>query len=277
MRFVFERGPAGAHRVDHAAQAEQIATTVDGFAAHLFRRHVLRRAGDQPALRQPRIGADMRDAEVGDPDPLGARPKQDIGRLDVAVNQPLSVRGGKAGSNLDCHAQDLRRLQRPLPVDSGLQSVATQVGHGKERNAVHFAYPINLDHVFVDDRCRGAGLASEPLARLRVFPEAGRQHLQGDEAGQCRFKRLEHNSHPAGADHARNLVSAQTTEHVRVVCRGKKLEQRVGFVGKLWRLAVAAETLLIEFVVAQIGANGLPDRVFARQRVQLLSACTAVF
>src|SRR4051812_43788239 len=47
-----ERRPAGAERVQHTAEAEQVATVIDGAALRLFRRHVQGRADDDATLRE---------------------------------------------------------------------------------------------------------------------------------------------------------------------------------------------------------------------------------
>ena len=47
--------------------------------------------------------------------------QQDVGRLDVAVDQPLGVGRRQAGGRLHADAQDLRQLQRPAAVEPLLQ------------------------------------------------------------------------------------------------------------------------------------------------------------
>ena len=71
-------------------------------------RHVLRRAGDDAALRQAGVVDRPGQAEVGDLDALDAVLQQDVGRLDVAVDQPLGVGRRQAGGRLHADAEDLR-------------------------------------------------------------------------------------------------------------------------------------------------------------------------
>src|SRR5262249_7532151 len=113
--------PARAHRVEDTAEAKQIAALVDRLAFRLFRRHVLRRAGHDPALCQTRLGGRACEAKVGDLDALDAFFEEDIGRLDVAVNQSLTVRGREPGCSLHADAKDLRQLQRPAPFEPFLE------------------------------------------------------------------------------------------------------------------------------------------------------------
>ena len=61
-----EWGPAGAERVEHAAEAEQIRLLVDRLAAPLFGCHVLRRADDDSVLGEAGIIGSPREPEVGD-------------------------------------------------------------------------------------------------------------------------------------------------------------------------------------------------------------------
>ncbi len=56
---------SGTHRIEHAAQAEQVGPVIDGFSAGLLRRHVLRRAGHHAVLGQPQVVGHARQAEIG--------------------------------------------------------------------------------------------------------------------------------------------------------------------------------------------------------------------
>ena len=56
-------------------------------------------------------------AEVGDLDPLDAVFEQDVGRLDVAVDQPLSVGGRQPRGRLHADPQDLLQLQPAFAVE----------------------------------------------------------------------------------------------------------------------------------------------------------------
>ena len=53
-------------------------------------------------------------AEIGDRDPLDAVLQQDVGRLDVAMHEPLRVGRGQPGGDLHADAQHLRHRQRPF-------------------------------------------------------------------------------------------------------------------------------------------------------------------
>src|SRR5437763_1769838 len=77
------------HGVEHAPQAEQVGALVHRFAARLFRGHILRRAGHHAGLRQAGIRRCTRHAEVGELDSLVPVFQEDVGRLDIAVDQSL--------------------------------------------------------------------------------------------------------------------------------------------------------------------------------------------
>ena len=98
-----ERLAAGAERVQHAAQAEEVGARVHGFAQRLFRGHVHRRAGDNAGLSEPGLVGNTCQAEIADLDrtQVCRRPfrlQQDVRRLDVPVNQAVVMGGGQRRS-----------------------------------------------------------------------------------------------------------------------------------------------------------------------------------
>ena len=80
-----------------APQAGQVAAVIERLAACLFRRHVQRGAGHGAALRQAGTSsAAAGQAEVGEPGAAGAAVEEDVGGLDVPVNQSLGVSRSQA-------------------------------------------------------------------------------------------------------------------------------------------------------------------------------------
>ena len=107
-----ERQPAGAEGVEHAAQAEQVGPMVDRLAARLLGRHELRRADDDPVVGQAGIIGRAGQAEVDDLDAPRRAVEQDVGRLDVAVDQAVGMRGGQAESDLPPDPDDFLERHR---------------------------------------------------------------------------------------------------------------------------------------------------------------------
>ena len=136
---------------------------VDRLAPGLLGGHVLRRAGDDAALRQAGVVDRAGQAEVGDLDPLDAVLQQDVGRLDVAVDQPLGVGRGQPGGRLHADPQDRREVQRRGAVEPVLERAARDELHDQVGQPVRLVDGVDGDDVLVANRRRGPGLAGEPL------------------------------------------------------------------------------------------------------------------
>ena len=117
------------HRVHHAAQAEQIALLPHGLAAGLFRRHILRRAGNYSRPRHRRVVHRTGQPKVRNGDAFYAVFQQDVRRFDVTVDEPLRVRGLQSVSDLGSDPQDLSDAERPVDVNPLLQRRAAEVRH----------------------------------------------------------------------------------------------------------------------------------------------------
>ena len=133
-----KRGPPGQHFVEHAAERPDVGALVDGLAARLLGAHVgggaedharvrhapgrdgrrLRRSRRRASTRLQRLGQ----AEVEHLD-RAVRPDLDVGRLQIAVDDALLVRGfersaicraiGSASSSGSGRARSGRRGRRP--------------------------------------------------------------------------------------------------------------------------------------------------------------------
>ena len=125
---------AGKTFEEHAAQGEDVGASVDGAGpARLFGRHVQRRAqggagaGDAQVLAG--IEKAARDAEVQHLGLAGIAARQkDIGWLDVAVDDPVSVRHGQSLGHAATELQGLGDAQRPAR-HAVLQGLALQPLH----------------------------------------------------------------------------------------------------------------------------------------------------
>ena len=110
-RVALKRRLAGAHLVQHRAQAEQVGARIGLLAQRLLGGHVQRRAGDEAGARQLHVVGDAGQAEVGQLDAIVRRLQQDVARLDVAVDQPLRVGRGQPVRRLHADAHDLAERQ----------------------------------------------------------------------------------------------------------------------------------------------------------------------
>ncbi len=205
-----ERRLAGAHHVQHAAQAEQVGTVVDGFVLGLLGGHVQRRAGNGVGLGGGAAGC-LRQPEVGDLDARAARSlvfQEDVARLDIAVDQPNGVRRRQAIRDLLADAQHFLQLERPGLGQLLLQALAGNVLHDHVRDGL-FVHRVDGDDVVVADGSPGPGLAHKAPAGRVAAGQVGTEHLDGHQALQLVVKRLQHDAETALTQHFQHLVMAQ--------------------------------------------------------------------
>ena len=203
--------------VQDDAEREDVAAAVHGRSGDLFRRHVVGRSQELAGRRQVR-GGDLRDAEVGDLDLLVGR-DDDVGRLDVAVDDPFAVGVVHRLRDLRDHVGDLVPGERGLLDQEALQGLALDVLHrdvGDLRVGV-LADVVDRDDVGVREDAGGLRLANEPLAEfprlgvvvahLRRADRLDRDHPADDGvAGQV------DDPHRTLAELAQHLVAAELRE-----------------------------------------------------------------
>ena len=80
-------------------------------------------------LRNPDIVDAAGQTEIGDLDAFDPVLEEDVGRLDVAVDQTLRMRRRQARRDLHADAQNLGELQRAAGVDLLLQRRAGDILH----------------------------------------------------------------------------------------------------------------------------------------------------
>ena len=209
------------HREQHGAERKQIAAGVDRLPEGLLRRHEMRRAGQQAGDGEAGVVGGAGEAEVGEEDAIDAIFKKDVGRLHIAVDEPLGVRRGQAARRLQADAEDLAEVERPAVTEALGERRAAAVGHDEIGKPVGFAHPVNRDHGVVNDPRRGAGFAQKALPRSAAGRQMGLEDLDGDEAVEGPVVPLEHDPHPAGADDPSDLVGPKPAEHRVVVGGGK--------------------------------------------------------
>ena len=113
--------PACRHLVEDGAEREEVGAGVERFAANLFGRHVRQRAQHRARDRSSAPGSVLPSSPA---DPAAAWPArnraawpdrvgdEDVGRLDVAVDDPLGVGGFERIGELHAKFEDSIRGQR---------------------------------------------------------------------------------------------------------------------------------------------------------------------
>ena len=110
-----ERAGAGQHLVEDGAQAEHVRARVERTPLRLFGRHVCGGARHDALARVRHVRLrrhDLRQAEV---EHLGAAVArdEDVGRLEIAMEDALLMRDMEGVGNLHGHARGVLRRQRP--------------------------------------------------------------------------------------------------------------------------------------------------------------------
>ena len=194
------------HLVEHSAAGEEVAAGVHFFGSRLFGRHVgygaERRAGAGEVLgvwigsghcvgrghlaRRSGGGIDFGQSEIEDFG-VAALGDENIGGLDVAVDDSFGVRGVESVGDFDGEIQENVGLQR-LARDAMLQRHAVEEFHGDEGPTVLLSDLVDgADVGMVQGRGR-LGFALETGQRLGIFGHLIGKKFEGHEAVQgCVF------------------------------------------------------------------------------------------
>ncbi len=116
-------------------------------------------------VRQAGIVAGSGQAEVGQQCTFDALFQQDVRRLHVAMDQPLSMSGSEPGRCLHGDTQNFTQLQRSFPIDPLLQRFASDERHHQKRRFAVRLDIVDGHDVFMHHGCRRAGFAGKPFAR----------------------------------------------------------------------------------------------------------------
>jgi hypothetical protein len=198
-----------------AGQRILVGTPVDRLAHQLLGRRIGHRAYRHVGPGQPGgvINA-PRDAEIGQEDPLRLPigvGQQDVGRLDIAVQQPAMMRiiqrradrGNDRHRFIDRHPAGKLLAQQPGHIAAG------HILHRNPKLAIVFTAVVDPHDVRMIQVGRQLGLPLEPRPILRIAGQFRRQHLQRVLARQPRMRRQEHPAHSARAQHPQDLVSGE--------------------------------------------------------------------
>ena len=200
---------------DHAQRPHVDAVIELAFARALLGRHVVRRPHHRPGARErgrlaerPLHARELREPEVEDLDdhaPPLVR-EEDVGRLEVAVDDAPRVHAADRGDDREQEARRLRERQAPLAHEPVVEGLADQEVHDHDGRAVlGLEDVVDADDVRVGDGARGAGLAGEATARVgaaRLVDQLEGHGLVRDEVG-----RRPHAPHAAPAEEAVDAVA----------------------------------------------------------------------
>ena len=163
--------------VEDDAEGVDVRAAVEGPRCDLLGRQVGDRSDERSRLRQAGFGGRVRQTEVHDPH---ARPgavlagDHDVGRLDVAVDDPARVAVLERVGHLDPDVHHLAEVQRLVP-DQPQQVRALRDGHHEEERAL-------VTPEVVDRHDRGVvHLGDELGLALEALLDLGRQVRRRDE------------------------------------------------------------------------------------------------
>ena len=195
-----ERRGAGQALIGHHSQGVQIAGRGGLVSLGPFGRQVAGRADQLPAGRDLRRADGARDTEIGDLDDA-ARSKQQVARLDVAMDHPGGVRGLQAGRGLGHDVHGPAGFQRAAG-QHGLQGRAVDQFHHQVRRLPVGRLTVvkNLRDVLMGQAAGLPRLGAEPGQHLATLRVAGVQQLDRHGPGQHGIGRAPYLAVPAVAD-----------------------------------------------------------------------------
>ncbi len=208
--------------VEHAAERVDVGAAVDVLAGDLLGRDVVDRPHEVTVVADPGLVREpLREAEVGQVGVVGAvEPgadvEQDIGRLDVAVDEAARVGGVEGTRNLGEDRDRLRRLERAVPQPL-LEVASLDVAHRDEEQLAELAGLVDRDDVRVVDRGRELRLAQEAVAERFVLGEVGGEELERDVALQALVLGQVDDAHAAAAEQGLDAVPGELGADPRVV------------------------------------------------------------
>ena len=148
-----------------------------------------------------RAGAISREFRQPEVEHLGvpAPGDEDVGGLDVAVQDALGVRQLNRVGDLHAQVEHHRQRQR-LAADEPIERLAFQVLHRDVLLALELADVVHRADARVVHRRGGLGLAFEAFERHRVARQRRGQELQDQRAAQPGVFGAINDAHAAGAD-----------------------------------------------------------------------------
>ena len=202
QRLGLESTPSGEQLVEDEAHREQLAPDRDLLGAELLGGHVGGRSGAGVRV----IVGQAREPEVGDSD-LPVLVDQDIGGLEVAMEDVLVVRGAEPGAELARDLEPALLRKASHAPEQRRQVLAADVLHREERPPVHLADVVDAANVRVRDPSRDPELFVEQREPMRIRRELFGKELERDLLLQCEVLHAVDLAHAALADHADHAIA----------------------------------------------------------------------
>jgi hypothetical protein len=215
-RVARERRFPGEALEEDAAERVLVGAAVEGSSGHKLRGGVLGRtheAGVVPLgvggrLSQPEVG-EIRVTRrlVGD---------EHVRGLDVAVHEPVRVRGIEGLSDGAEQVERPLRVERSVPLEHTSEVRAGDVAHGDVQEVARLARLVDRHDVRVLEARGQLGLAQEALAEARVLGKARREQLERHLASEARILGEVHVAHAAASHESLDPVAGEVGPDPRV-------------------------------------------------------------
>jgi hypothetical protein len=221
-----ECADAGEHLVQDAAERPDVTTLVRLVSLRLFGGHVgcrtenhadarhqrrrrnRRRCGDVGVVGRDFRVRELREAEVQDFH-RSVRPKLDVGRLQVAVDDSMVVRRLERLGDLFRDAQCV--LERDCAGPQPLREIlALDQLHDEGAYVTGFFKAVDIGDVLMVQRCQGLGFACETCDAVRV-PREIPQDLDRNVSIEPGVPRAIHLAHAARANQRDDFVRAEAS------------------------------------------------------------------
>ena len=197
---------------EHAAERVDVRSMVDGAAFDGLRREIADRADDLARSRQGVARAEpLGQSEVTQVCVLSALTgrDQDVGGLDVPVDEAARMGGIEGVSDTRQEAHDPAWSEGPLAADEGIEVGAFDVAHGQEQLAVGLAGFEDGHDIGVVDRRGKARFGQEPGTELGVGGDLRGQQLERHLALERFLCRQPDRAHTAATEQSLESIACQ--------------------------------------------------------------------